>query len=51
VTAAQAASVPALGAAAPAPSWLGFGRLLHSEWTKIRSVQSTLWSLPSVSRR
>jgi ABC-2 type transport system permease protein len=34
-----------LGTAAPAPSWLGFGRRLHSEWTKIRSVQSTLWSL------
>ena len=23
----------------------GFGRLLHSEWTKFRSVRSTLWSL------
>jgi ABC-2 type transport system permease protein len=45
VTAAQAPSGPALGVAAPAPAWLGFGRLLHSEWTKIRSVQSTLWSL------
>ena len=45
MTAAQAPSVPTLGATAPAPSRLGFGRLLHSEWTKIRSVQSTLWSL------
>ena len=23
----------------------GFGRLLLSEWTKIRSVRSTVWSL------
>jgi ABC-2 type transport system permease protein len=27
------------------PSWLGFGRLMHAEWTKIRSVQSTVWSM------
>jgi ABC-2 type transport system permease protein len=30
----------------PAPSPItGFGRLLLSEWTKIRSVRSTVWSL------
>jgi ABC-2 type transport system permease protein len=46
MTAAQAHTAPALGVGAPAgPSWLGFGRLLRAEWTKIRSVQSTLWSL------
>jgi ABC-2 type transport system permease protein len=46
VTAAQAAGAPALETVTPArSSWLGFGRLLHAEWTKIRSVQSTVWSL------
>jgi ABC-2 type transport system permease protein len=46
MTAAPAPSAPAIGAAVPAgPSRLGFGRLLVAEWTKIRSVQSTLWSL------
>jgi ABC-2 type transport system permease protein len=46
MTAAQAPSAPPLGAAIPAgPSWLGFGRLMHAEWTKVRSVQSTMWSL------
>jgi ABC-2 type transport system permease protein len=46
MTAAQAPSAPALGTATPAgPSPLGFGRLMHAEWTKIRSVQSTMWSL------
>ncbi len=30
----------------PAPSrWLGFSHLLVSEWTKLRSVRSTVWSL------
>jgi len=28
----------------PAP-WAGFGNVLLSEWTKIRSVRSTVWSL------
>jgi ABC-2 type transport system permease protein len=46
MTAAQAPSVPAPDVALPAgPPWLSFGRLLRSEWTKIRSVQSTVWSL------
>jgi ABC-2 type transport system permease protein len=46
MTAAQAPGAPALGDALPAgPSRLGFGRLLVAEWTKIRSVQSTVWSL------
>jgi ABC-2 type transport system permease protein len=48
MTAAQAPSAPAPSldpVAAAGPSWLGFGRLLRSEWTKIRSVRSTLWSL------
>ncbi len=44
MTTAPAPAAPVL--AAPAgPSALGFGRLLRSEWTKIRSVRSTLWSL------
>lgn len=29
----------------PRQGLAGFGRLLHSEWTKIRSVRSTFWSL------
>jgi len=41
---APAPTAPVL--ATPAgPSALGFGRLLRAEWTKIRSVRSTLWSL------
>ena len=32
-------------AAAPAVHRPGFGRLMLSEWTKIRTVRSTLWSL------
>jgi ABC-2 type transport system permease protein len=31
--------------ATAAPSPVGFGRLMMSEWTKIRSVRSTVWSL------
>ena len=38
------ASAPALGTA-PAGGVSGFGRLLASEWTKIRSVRSTVWTL------
>ena len=48
MTAAQAPSAPAPSldpGPTAGPSWLGFGRLLRSEWTKIRSVQSTVWSL------
>ena len=33
-------NIPATGS-----SGLGFGRLLLAEWTKIRSVRSTVWSL------
>jgi ABC-2 type transport system permease protein len=40
VTATTADSVPA-----PVARPVGFGRLMHSEWTKIRSVRSTVWSL------
>jgi ABC-2 type transport system permease protein len=44
MTTAPAATAPVL--AAPAgPPVVGFGRLLRAEWTKIRSVRSTLWSL------
>ena len=32
-------------ASPPASGVAGFGRLLLSEWTKIRSVRSTIWSL------
>ncbi|MBV9094120.1 MAG: ABC transporter permease subunit [Streptosporangiaceae bacterium] len=46
MTAAQAHSAAELRTAEPAgPPWHGFGRLLQAEWTKIRSVQSTVWSL------
>ncbi len=46
MTAAEAPSAPRLTAVTPAGSpWLGFGRLLRAEWTKIRSVPSTVWSL------
>jgi len=44
MTTAPAPTAPVL--ATPAgPAALGFGRLLQAEWTKIRSVRSTLWSL------
>ena len=36
---------PAAGASGAPLPWVGFSRLLRSEWTKIRSVQSTLWSM------
>jgi ABC-type transport system involved in multi-copper enzyme maturation permease subunit len=29
----------------PVPAMTGFGRLLRAEWTKLRSVRSTAWSL------
>ena len=30
----------------PAPaSTIGFGNLMHSEWTKLRSVRSTYWTV------
>jgi ABC-2 type transport system permease protein len=48
MTATQAPSAPApsLGPGADTgSSGFGFGRLVHAEWTKIRSVQSTVWSL------
>jgi ABC-2 type transport system permease protein len=47
MTTAPAPAAPAAPVlAAPAGSSpLGFGRLLLAEWTKIRSVRSTLWSL------
>ena len=43
-------AAPAAPAAPPAPAaatprWTGFGNLLLAEWTKIRSVRSTVWSL------
>ena len=43
MTTAPAPTAPTLGHAGPSP--LGFGRLMHAEWTKIRSVPSTMWSL------
>jgi len=36
-------SPPGMGR--PPRAGLGFGRLLHSEWTKIRSVRSSFWTL------
>jgi ABC-2 type transport system permease protein len=46
MTAAQAPSAPRLTAVTSAgPPWLSFGRLMRAEWTKIRSVPSTVWSL------
>jgi ABC-2 type transport system permease protein len=33
------------GDASPARPWTGFGAALHAEWTKLRTVQSTLWLL------
>jgi ABC-2 type transport system permease protein len=46
MTTAQAPSAPALTTTTAAGSpWLGFGHLMRAEWTKIRSVRSTLWSL------
>lgn len=36
---------PARSAVTPAGHRAGFGRLMLAEWTKIRSVRSTVWSL------
>ena len=44
MTTAPAPAAPVLTTPAGPPA-LGFGRLLRAEWTKIRSVRSTLWSL------
>lgn len=38
-------TITADSAAAPTPHRPGFGRVVLSEWTKIRSVRSTVWSL------
>jgi ABC-2 type transport system permease protein len=46
MTTAPAPTAPVLGAPA-GPSGLGFGHLMTAEWTKIRSVRSTMWSLLS----
>jgi ABC-2 type transport system permease protein len=46
VTAAGPATLPATGPATPpAGPRVGFGRLLLTEWIKIRSVRSTVWTL------
>jgi ABC-type transport system involved in multi-copper enzyme maturation permease subunit len=39
------ATAPAVTPAAPVAGPVRFGRLLVSEWTKIRSVRATIWSL------
>jgi ABC-2 type transport system permease protein len=44
MTTASAPAAPVLTTPAGPPA-LGFGGLLRAEWTKIRSVRSTLWSL------
>jgi ABC-2 type transport system permease protein len=45
VTASAPPASPPAGAARPPARRAGFGRLLLAEWTKIRSVRSTVWSL------
>ena len=46
MTATSPAIRPASGPGAPAPGRrVGFGRLLLTEWVKIRSVRSTVWTL------
>jgi ABC-2 type transport system permease protein len=43
-----AAASPGRAGAGEAPAarpWTGFGEALHAEWTKLRTVQSTLWLL------
>ncbi len=48
MTTAQAPGAPATSVdniPATGSSGLGFGRLMRAEWTKIRSVRSTVWSL------
>ncbi|MDR3035795.1 MAG: ABC transporter permease subunit [Kitasatospora sp.] len=41
-------TLPARPAPAPPSAPSGFARLLRSEWTKIRSVRSTAWSLAAL---
>jgi ABC-2 type transport system permease protein len=38
-------TTPTRAGTAPAPRRVGFGNLLLAEWTKLRSVRSTVWSL------
>ena len=46
MTATSPAIRPATGPGSPAPGRrVGFGRLLLTEWIKIRSVRSTIWTL------
>jgi ABC-2 type transport system permease protein len=45
VTAAQASPAGTLAPDSSPPKRTGFGHLMLSEWTKIRSVRSTIWSL------
>ncbi|HEU5421596.1 MAG TPA: ABC transporter permease subunit [Streptosporangiaceae bacterium] len=45
MTAAQAGTAGALPASHSQPKRASFGQLMLSEWTKIRSVRSTVWSL------
>ncbi len=46
MTATSPATRPATGPGTPAPGHrAGFGRLLVSEWVKVRSVRSTVWTL------
>lgn len=39
-----AATATRIGAAGPSPTPVAFTRLMASEWTKIRSVRSTMWA-------
>jgi ABC-2 type transport system permease protein len=46
MTAASPATLPATGPGTPPPGHrIGFGQLLLTEWIKIRSVRSTIWTL------
>lgn len=45
MTSATPAATAARPASPPASRGAGFGHLLLSEWTKLRSVRSTIWSL------
>jgi ABC-type transport system involved in multi-copper enzyme maturation permease subunit len=45
MTARAPAASPRAGSPGPAVGRQGFGHLLLAEWTKIRSVRSTVWSL------
>lgn len=45
MTGPSVAAATSTTSATPSSGWVAFARLLQSEWTKLRSVRSTMWAL------